>query len=168
MGVLAPFPRIHHKVAETGAGRRHVLGLPRFDGGGLDDGHQHSLGRVVAEYYTRMLIVSHCTGWITDLQRQAPQTSTVVVKAEVGKIKAGGRYGWCACQSGVNMSFISKDEQEKKVVLLHQMVAEDVHSEVSVWPQKDSCTEKSMSPLKRCPALQIAPERLDSQSAYTV
>lgn len=33
-----------------------------------------------------------------------------------------------APQSGVNMSFISEDEQGKIVVLLHRMVAEDVHS----------------------------------------
>lgn len=33
----------------------------------------------------------------------------------------------CALQSGVNMSFISKDAQGKRVVLLHGMVAEDVH-----------------------------------------
>lgn len=73
VGVFAPFPRVHHEVAEPRAGRRHVLGLPRFDGGGLDDGHQHSLGRVVAKDYTRVLVVSHCTGRITNLRRQAPK-----------------------------------------------------------------------------------------------
>lgn len=52
-----------------------------------------------------------------------PRRSTTLLKN-----KDGGRYEWCASQSGVNMSFISKGEQEKKVVLLHQMVAEDVHS----------------------------------------
>lgn len=59
MGVLPPFPRIDHKVAETGARRRQGLGFPGFDRSGLDDGHQNSFRRVVAENHLRMLVVSH-------------------------------------------------------------------------------------------------------------
>lgn len=60
MGVLPPFPRVDHEVAETGAGRRQSIRLPRFDRGGLDDGHQNPFGRLVAENNMRVLVVGHC------------------------------------------------------------------------------------------------------------
>lgn len=60
MGVLPPFPRVHHEVAETGACRRQGLRCPRFNRGGLDDGHQNSFGRVVAENNVRVLVIGHC------------------------------------------------------------------------------------------------------------
>lgn len=60
MGVLPPFPRVDHEVAETGACRRQGLRFPGFDRGGLDNGHQNSFGRVVAENNVRVLVISHC------------------------------------------------------------------------------------------------------------
>lgn len=55
--VLAPAPRVHHEVAEAGAGgdeRRRRFRLPPaaargLDRGGPDDRHQHPLRGVVAE-----------------------------------------------------------------------------------------------------------------------
>lgn len=60
MGVLPPFPRVHHEVAEAGACRCQNFRFPGFDRSGLDDGHQNSFGRVVAENNMRGLVISHC------------------------------------------------------------------------------------------------------------
>lgn len=60
MGVLTPFPRVDHEVAETGACRCQSLCFLGFDrGGGLDDGHQNSFGRVVAENNVRVFVIGH-------------------------------------------------------------------------------------------------------------
>lgn len=48
MRVLAPAPRIHHKVTESGTGGHERLGAG-FDGSRLDDGHENALRRVVTE-----------------------------------------------------------------------------------------------------------------------
>lgn len=60
MGVLPPFPRVDHEVAETGARRRQSLCFPRFDRGGLDDRHQNSFRRVAAENNMWVLVIRHC------------------------------------------------------------------------------------------------------------
>lgn len=113
VGVLAPLPRVNHEVAEAGTGRRHVFGLPWFDGGGLDDGHQDSLGRVVAEDNTRVLIVSHCAVLGGSQPPESSPRAKCYCKSRGWRVQAGERYKRCAYQSGVNMSFISKREQRK-------------------------------------------------------
>ncbi len=70
VGVLPPFPRIDHEVAEAGACRRQSLRFLGFDRGGLDNGHQNSFGRVVAENNVRVLVIGHCMGVKTS-QKQA-------------------------------------------------------------------------------------------------
>lgn len=60
VGVLPPLPWVDHEVAETRAGRRHVLRVRGLDRGGFDDGHQNSFWRVVAKNNLGMLAVGHC------------------------------------------------------------------------------------------------------------
>lgn len=79
MGVLTPLPRVDHEVAEAGARRRQGLRFPGFYRGGLDDGHQNSLRRVVAENNVRVLVVRHCTGWVSKLRRSKQKKKTVNV-----------------------------------------------------------------------------------------
>lgn len=59
MGVLSPLPRVDHKVAEAGACRSYGLCFPGFNRSGLDDGHQNSFRRVIAENNVRVLALSH-------------------------------------------------------------------------------------------------------------
>ena len=62
MGVLPPFPRVDHEVAESGTCRSQGLSSPGFDRRGLNNRHQNSFRRVVAENNVRVLVIGHHVG----------------------------------------------------------------------------------------------------------
>lgn len=107
VGVLPPFPRIDHEVAEAGACRCQGLCFPRLDRRGLYDRNQNSLWRVVAKNDMRVLVFCHCMD-VKPPPKHRLRAATVNanLRTQMKVINSA------SSQSGVNMSFISREDKK--------------------------------------------------------
>lgn len=120
VGVLPPFPRVDHEVAESGACRRQSLSFSGFDRGGFDDGHQNSFRRVVAKNNMRVLVISHHEKIdVPVLSRKS--------KFKKRKIKVSLLFDCFECALSIRSEYVLHFHRgkEKKSVLRYKVSTED-------------------------------------------